>query len=235
MKQELYTEVINASVGNHAIHGVEDVIMKVFFATRNNGKVDYVKKVTHGLDGLTIVQYPLSLPETQSCDVEKVASDKVKFAFNEINNSREKKVPCIALDSGLYIAAFNGWPGTLIKSTLDAIKVEGLLKLVQGKPRECEIKPCLAYWDGNLSEPLTFPATIKGKITEEPKGETKLYHWSDFARIFIPEGFFITEAEMNIDTYEGWRKKQMFLQLILLNGSWKLNKNNFSDFFSLNQ
>jgi len=27
MKQELYSEVINASVGNHAIHGVEDVIL----------------------------------------------------------------------------------------------------------------------------------------------------------------------------------------------------------------
>ena len=29
MKQELYTEVINASVGNHAIHGVEDVMLNL--------------------------------------------------------------------------------------------------------------------------------------------------------------------------------------------------------------
>ncbi len=181
--------------------------MKIFFATRNNGKVDYVKRVIQNFKELNLVQYPLSLPETQSHDVERVAADKVKYAYKEINNGRSEKTPCIALDSGLYLSAFSGWPGTLIRSTLEAVKVDGLLKLLEGKSRECEVKPCIAYWDGNLSEPITFPANIKGKISETPKGEIKPYHWSDFARIFIPEGFSNTEAEFNEETYEHWRKK----------------------------
>lgn len=180
---------------------------KIFFATKNPGKVDYLRRVVQEFDGVKVVQYPLNLPEMQFTSVEDVANHKVMYAFNEINNGRANKVPCIALDSGLYIPALRNWPGTLVKSALDGLGVEGILKLMEGKPRACEIRPCLAYWDGNLTDPLTFSAKIFGNLAEQLRGETKDYHWSDLARVFIPYGLSKTEAEMSREEYDSWRRK----------------------------
>ncbi len=181
---------------------------KIFFATKNVGKVDYVQIVL-GRNGIRVVHYPLKLPEIQSPCVEEVAAQKVKYAFHEINNGREKKVPCIAIDSGLFLNAYNGeWPGTLVKSTLEkGPGVEGILKLLEGETRECDIRPCVAYWDGMLTEPICFTAKIKGRIADKQRGERKNYHWSDLCRVFIPDGLEKTEAEMSKEEYDGWRRE----------------------------
>ncbi len=180
---------------------------KIFFATKNAGKFDYLKKVFQEFDSVKIIQYPLNLPEMQLTSVEDVATHKVKYAFQEINNGRENKVPCIALDSGFYIHSLRNWPGILVKSALDGFGIDGFLKLMEGKQRYCEIRPCLSYWDGKLTEPLTFSAKIFGSLAEQPRGETKDYHWSDLARIFIPNSAAKTEAEMSREEYNLWRRK----------------------------
>ena len=180
---------------------------RIFFATRNEGKVDYVRNILREFDGVRIVHYPLNIPERQAHSVEDVAKEKARYAFKEINNGRDDKTPCMTLDSGLYIPSLKGFPGTLVRTILDTIEVDGILRLLAGKARECEIRTCVAYWDGNLTDPLVFSARIKGTIADEPKGETKPYHWSNLAEVFIPKGLNKTEAELSEEDYNEWRKR----------------------------
>ena len=81
------------------------------------------------------------------------------------------------------------------------------MKLLDGNSRECEIKPCLAYWDGVLNDPICFPAKIQGTLAEEPRGDFKNYHWSELSKIFIPKGYDKTEGELSEEDYDFWRKE----------------------------
>ena len=57
---------------------------------------------------------------------------------------------------------------------------------------------CLLEWKTYRTNYVFFK--IKGRIVEEPKGETKYYHWSDLAKVFIHDDYEHTEAELNVDT-----------------------------------
>jgi len=180
---------------------------KLFFATRNSGKVDYVRKIFSEYDGTRVVHYPINLPERQAHSVEDVAGEKARYAFKEINNGREPRTPCMTLDSGLYIPSLRNFPGTLVRTILDTIEVDGILKLLKDKPRDCEIRTCVAYWNGLLTEPILFSSRIFGQLSESSKGETKHYHWSNLAEVFVPKNINKTEAEMTEEEYNLWRKK----------------------------
>jgi len=80
--------------------------------------------------------------------------------------------------------------------------------LVEGKPRECAFRNCLAYLDGELSEPLYFESDVEGVLSEAPRGELKDYHWSDLVRVFIPSGEDKILAEMAFEKYQKWRERR---------------------------
>jgi XTP/dITP diphosphohydrolase len=172
---------------------------KIFFATSNNGKIDFVTEVLEKY-GIKVNPVPIDLSEEKAESVKEVARRKVKYAFQEIGK------PCIALDSGLFIDSLNGFPGTNVNSTLETIGIEGIITLLEKKEdTRCVIKPCVAYLNENLREPICFVANVYGSLAREPRGVTSEYHWSDLARIFIPSGYDKTEGEMTEQEYKKWR------------------------------
>jgi XTP/dITP diphosphohydrolase len=148
--------------------------------------------------GIKLIQVPLDLPEPRTDDLQEIAKEKILFAYRQI------KKPCIVLDSGFYIHSLNGFPKTFVNLALETIGINGILKLVNGKPRECEFRNCLGYLDNALSEPIYFKSNVKGKLSEIPQGEIRSHHWSKLHLIFIPKNENKTLAEMTPDEYTKW-------------------------------
>jgi len=174
---------------------------RIYFATRNEGKV---KTVTASLakHGIEVIHRPLELPEPRSDSLQIIARDKVLFAYRQIQQ------PCIAIDSGFYIHSLNGFPRTMPNFALQTIGIEGLIKLVEEKPRGCEFKNCLAYADDSLREPRYFESSVKGSISDSPRGTNEDHAWSKLSLIFIPEGRDLTLAEMSPEQYQQWREER---------------------------
>lgn len=174
---------------------------RVYFATKNKGKVSSVSNVLKEYN-IEVVQVSLELPEPRTDDLQKISREKVLFAYGQIQK------PCIAVDSGFYVRSLNGFPKAFVNFALETIGVDGILQLVDGKSRVCEFRNCLAYLDENLSEPVYFESNIEGELSETSRGERRDYFWSDLFFVFIPGSEDKTLAEMNFEEYQNYRKKR---------------------------
>ncbi len=171
---------------------------QVYFATRNRGKVNSVKRelAEHNID---VIHASLYLPEPRSNNLQEIAREKVQSAYAQLEQ------PCMALDSGFYMHAVKGFPGTFTNFALDTIGIEGMLKLIKGKSREGEFRNCLAYRDETCLEPVYFESVIKGRLAEQSMGEMREYYWSELFLVFVPDEKEKTLAEMSLEEYQDWR------------------------------
>ncbi len=175
---------------------------RVYFATTNKGKVNSISNAVSKY-GIEVVHCPIELPEPRTDDLKKIAREKVLFAYKKIGE------PCIALDSGFYVNSLNGFPRAFVNFAIETIGLEGILKLVDGKPRDCEFRNCLAYFDKTLQEPEYFGSeNLGGILSDSPRGEMKEYAWSKLFLIFIPKNSNKTLAEMSVDEYQEWRNQR---------------------------
>lgn len=191
---------------------------QIYFATKNKGKVVSIGNVLSKY-GIEVVHVPIDLPEPRSDELRTIAKEKVLFAHETI------KKPCIALDAGFYIHSLNGFPKAFVNFALETIGLEGILKLVEGKPRGCEFRNCIAYFDGSLSEPLYFESENNGVLAEAQRGVPRDYLWSPLGTIFIPSGRVKTLAEMTREDYLAWRLERDKVSAIVKLAEW-LAKNN---------
>lgn len=175
---------------------------QIYFATRNSGKVNSMNNILSKYE-IEVVQMPIKFSEPKTDDIQEIARQKVLAAYGRV------KRPVIALDSGFYIYSLNGFPKADINPALEKDGIEGILRLVKGKPRECEFRLSLAYYDGELSEPKLFETNAKGSLSTEPRGEMKeKYHWSELSLVFIPNRKIKTIAEMSIEEYLEWETQR---------------------------
>ncbi len=169
---------------------------EIVFVTHNKGKAKSAEKYFQNLKFST---YDFELDEPRSEDLQEIATAKVKQAYEIV------KKPCIALDTGFFIDALNGFPKTFVNFSLDTIGIEGILKLMESKEnRNCRFEECLAYYDGK--EIHYFYGKHPGKLTYQREGENRTEKWSDLWYIFKPNHFEKTLAEMNEKEREEKRK-----------------------------
>ena len=174
---------------------------QIYFATTNKGKVNSLRNALSKY-GIELVHHHLELPEPRSDDLKEIAREKVLFAYKNIGR------PCIALDSGFYIHSLNGFPRAFVNFTLGTIGLDGILRLVEGKQRDCEFRNCLAYVDENTLEPIYFESNVEGLLSDSPRGEKQDYHWSELFLVFIPRNKDKTLAEMTYEEYQEWRNQR---------------------------
>ncbi len=174
---------------------------QIYFATTNKGKVNSVSNALSKY-GIEVVHYLLELPEPRSDDLREIAKEKVLFAYEKIGK------PCIALDSGFYVHSLNGFPKAFVNFALETIGIDGILRLVDGKPRDCEFRNCLAYLDETLSEPEYFESNVDGSLSDFPRGEMRDYYWSKLFLVFVPRNANKTLAEMTYEEYQDWRTQR---------------------------
>ncbi len=106
-----------------------------------------------------------------------------------LKNKNFKK-PIIVEDTGMYIAALNGFPGSYSKFVFQKIGNEGILKLMQDKTdRSATFISAIGYFDGKIL--LSFVGKVEGTIIEKKIGSDGF----GYDPIFLPNGYKKTFAE----------------------------------------
>jgi XTP/dITP diphosphohydrolase len=160
----------------------------VIFATSNPHKVQEVQSV---LQEYPITIKPLNIkgPEIQSGNLVDIAKYSVLWAVQQI------KVPVFVEDTGLFIEALNGFPGTMASYVYTTIGTAGILKLLMSETnRTAQFKSVIAYCSPR-NEPKCFAGEVHGRVSLREKG-TKGF---GFDALFIPrDGGGKTFGEMNV-------------------------------------
>lgn len=160
---------------------------EVLFISGNSDKVKEVRDMLGKWD-ISVKDKALDVDEIQDKDAEKVATRKVKKV------SELLKVPLFVEDTGLYIDAMKGYPGTLIKHFLNSIGLQGIVDFVRDKDRTAHAVTVFAYSDGK-GEVKLFEGRIDGTISDDVK-EGDAFEWD---KIFIPEGHDKTYSELGME------------------------------------
>ncbi|MFA6285102.1 MAG: non-canonical purine NTP pyrophosphatase [Parcubacteria group bacterium] len=171
---------------------------KVTFITGNQGKADYLAKYL----GFPVDHRKIYLDELQSLDLRKIVEHKVRQAFAMIRR------PVIVEDVSLEFCALGKLPGPFIKFFVENMPFQTICSLVDGKSRKAVARCVFGYFDGkNLK---LFEGKLDGKIAKKPAGKNG-YGWD---RIFIPEGYSVTRAELGeADDRKTYLKAKPFAKL----------------------
>lgn len=159
------------------------IMNDITFITGNQNKADYLAKF---LD-LPIKHQKIDLDELQSLDLRTIVDHKVRQAFEAV------KSPVLVEDVSLEFSALGRFPGTFIKFLVDEVPFETICRMLDGLSRDAIARCVFGYYDGK--KVVLFEGSLKGSISDHPSGENG-FGWD---KIFIPEGYTVTRAELNED------------------------------------
>lgn len=152
---------------------------------------------------IKVKQLKLEYPELRSDDPEEI----VKLAAKQLSVILKK--PVVVEDSGFFIKALNGFPGTCTKYVYERIGNKGFLKIMKNvKDRTCYYKSAVAYCKPN-KKPAGFLGIEEGKVATKEKGK---YGWA-VDPIFIPKGSRKTYGEMKDNDEKKSFRKNAILKL----------------------
>lgn len=156
--------------------------MKPVFVTSNRNKAAEFKAILGSLVDIVLLEYP-ELKSDDPCEISKTAAKAL---------AERLKRMVVVEDSGLFIDALMGFPGTSSKYVTRRIGNHGIIKLMKGvMNRKCLYKSAIGYCEPGKS-PLCFLGVEEGKIALKEKGKNG---WgNDF--IFVPKGKSMTYAEL---------------------------------------
>ena len=153
--------------------------------TCNEQKIKEFRLVLLG-SGIKFDVLKADKPELQSDDPCEI----VKVAAKTFAEKIRKAV--VIEDSGLFIEALKGFPGTYTKHVYNKIGTAGLIKLMKGKTdRKCRYKSAVGYCKPG-KEPVCFLGSEEGIIAEREKGRKG---WGQDP-IFMPKGKNRTYGEL---------------------------------------
>jgi non-canonical purine NTP pyrophosphatase (RdgB/HAM1 family) len=155
-------------------------MMEILIATGNANKVREIQALLNR----PVRQISLDLPELQAIEVEEVIRHKARAAYQATGQ------PVLVEDTGLFIHAWGGLPGALIRWFDVTVGNAGICRMLDGfADRSALARTCLGLCDGQRE--LVFTGEIEGSIAAEPRG-TGGFGWD---AIFIPTGWDKTFGE----------------------------------------
>lgn len=156
------------------------------FITGNQNKADFLAKWL----GHPVEHHKLDLDELQSLDLHEIVEYKARQAYEAL------KRPVLVEDASLSFAAMGRLPGTFIKWFIEELGMENLHKLALSLPsQEAHGRVCYALCDG--ADVKIFDGEMHGRIGPEIKGTGGF----GFDVMFVNDGYDITRAEMDEETY----------------------------------
>ena len=123
----------------------------MYFITSNKNKLREFEAIL----GMKLEQIEIDLEEIQDIEVEKVVEHKVLEAYEKVGK------PVIVEDTGLYIEAWDGFPGALAKWVGKTIGFQSVPTMLHGD-RSASAKTIVGYYDGNRME--LFEGKVEGYI-----------------------------------------------------------------------
>jgi XTP/dITP diphosphohydrolase len=170
-------------------------VLKIIFASKNNGKIREVKDILSGTN-LEIV----SLLDLN--DNENIIEDGMTFEENAMKKAshvfNKYKIPVIADDSGLVVNQLNDGPGVFSArySGPNATENQNNMKLIEElkhlpEPHHARYICSAVYYNGEKY--LTAEGEERGIITLNAKGVNGF----GYDPLFIPENYSVTMAELD--------------------------------------
>ena len=157
--------------------------MPLYFITGNTNKFREASALIPVLQQLDI-----DLPEIQSLDPKEIIRTKLEAATESQNGE------FILEDVSFHMDALGGLPGPLIKWFLKTIGVTGLAEIAEKfNNQKAEAAVIYGYVDKEKKFHF-FEGRIKGTVVA-PRGESDF----GFDRIFVPDGYDKTFAEMGME------------------------------------
>ena len=163
---------------------------KLYFITGNKGKFIEAKKKFSELN-IELIQKNLGYPEIQTDSLENVAI----YGAEDIKKRFDK--PFFLEDAGLFIDAFNGFPGVYSAFVFYKIGCNGILKLMEDlkeSNRKACFKSVIAYKEPDSKIKL-FMGETNGVISKKQIGENGF----GYDPIFMPENSEITFGQMKTE------------------------------------
>ncbi len=135
--------------------------------------------------GRALEAIAVDLPEIQSLDMEEVLRAKAWHAWQRLQH------PVVVEETGLELAALNGFPGPLVKWMLAAVGAEGIARtaLAVGDPKARAV--CLLMWTDGVATVLARGETA-GDLVLPPRGANG-FGWDP---VFLPAGESRTYGEL---------------------------------------
>jgi len=136
--------------------------------------------------------------------VAEIAREKVRYAYDQL------KIPLIVDDTGFFIDALNGFPGTYAAFVLNSIGNAGILKLMEGIPdRNARFTTGIAYADEHDLQ--VFTGNLEGRIARSPRGNNGFGYDPIFevgrmtlAEISIQEKSRISHRACALSSFHDW-------------------------------
>ena len=154
---------------------------EIHFVTSNENKA----KEAEAILGIPVKIIKQEINEIQSMDLEKVVRKKAEEAYKLVKKS------LFVEDVGVYVEAWNGFPGPFTRYLYDCGGAELFVRMMNTeKNRNVAAKVAIGFHDGQQIRVLT--GEIKGIIAGEVRGS----HGWGWDPIFIPEGYGKTIAEL---------------------------------------
>ena len=126
--------------------------------------------------------------EIRSDNIEEIARVAAKVAFETLGR------PVVVDDTGFFVEALNGFPGSYAGIVLGFLGYEGILQLMKDKTeRRSKFMTAVGFFDGQRLE--SFVGTMAGIVAQEAGGIGGF----GYDPIFIPEGHTKTYAELTFD------------------------------------
>ncbi|WP_253738885.1 RdgB/HAM1 family non-canonical purine NTP pyrophosphatase [Halohasta salina] len=122
------------------------------YVTTNPGKL---REARQYLGDETITDYDYDYTEIQHASLEPIAAAGAREAYREVGE------PVVVDDSGLFLDAFDGFPGPYSAYVEDTLGVETVWELAQTvEDRSAAFRCVMAYCDGGAVDDPTGPGRV---------------------------------------------------------------------------
>lgn len=176
-------------------------MIPLVFVTESSGKLQEVQRIL----GTQLEHHSVHLPEIQAVEVEPVVKFKVEKAYEMLRR------PVMVEDTGLFIKAWNDFPGALIKWFVRYVGDTGICKMMKDCPnRRATAQTVVAISEGG-TEPLIFVGVARGRIPFRPAG-TGGFGWD---KIFIPDGASRTFGQMTPEEKDRYSMRRQAFEAVI--------------------
>lgn len=178
--------------------------MTVTYVSRNKAKIEEATRALAKF-GIQVTARHLDFTELQDDNIENVVRHKLEEAAKVI------KGPVLVDDTGVFLAAYDKFPGALAGYVLRSLGYKGFLNLLNNEDRNVTLETVAAiHIPGTGTE--VFKGECRGRITESPTGMDNNAFPLD--RLFIPEGESRTFAEMDFEEKSKYSARVRALELL---------------------
>ncbi len=145
--------------------------------TGNKAKYkEYVESLMyHGLSNVEFIQKTLDFIEPKTISLRDVAIAKARQAYDTVRK------PLLVDDAGLYISAYENFPGTYTKFAANTLGIPTVYKLALKSTSTLEFRLVLCYYDGLVMQ--CFEGSMLGSIKKLSGEKLNSLQYNDF---FIP-------------------------------------------------